>query len=86
MCALVNLLKFKKEQCEVLQLVQGNSTYQYRLGDEWIESNPAKEDIRVLVFEELGTMCQGALAAQKVNHILDCMKKAQQAEDGGSPL
>ena len=32
----VNLMKFNKAKCKILQLGQGNSHNQYRLGDERI--------------------------------------------------
>lgn len=38
----VNLVKFKKAKCKVLHPHQGNSLYQYRLGDEQTESSPEK--------------------------------------------
>ena len=38
-------LKLNKAKSKVLHLGQGKPWYQYRLGDEWIESNPVEEDL-----------------------------------------
>lgn len=42
----------------------------YRLGDERLESNPAKRDLGVLVDNRLNVRQQCAQAAQRVNHTL----------------
>ncbi|GAB0190138.1 mitochondrial enolase superfamily member 1 [Grus japonensis] len=42
----VNLMKFNETKCKVLHMGQGNLWYQYRLGNEGIESSHAEKDTR----------------------------------------
>jgi len=86
--ACVNRMKFNNTRCKVLHAGWGNHKHKYRLDGQSFENSFEEKDLGVLVDEKLNMSRQCALAVQKANCILGCIKSrvASMSREGILPL
>ena len=77
-----NFMKFSKAKCEILLLGQDNPKHRYKLGGEWLEISPGGKYLEVSIDERFSMSQQCALAAQKANCVLKCIRRSVISRSG----
>ena len=68
-------MKYNKGKCRVLHLGKSNSTYQYSLGTELLESSVGERDVGILVDSRMTMTQYCALVAKRASGILGCIRR-----------
>lgn len=68
------ILKISKDKFKLLPPIWTNSPQQYRMGTDRLRSSSVEKELWILVGSELNLSQQCALAAEKANSLLGCMK------------
>lgn len=71
-----NLTKLNKGEFKVLHAGMDNSTHQYMLGTDRLESTLAEKDLRVPADTKLKVSQKCALAARVGNSVMGCIRKS----------
>ncbi|GAB0193218.1 cAMP-dependent protein kinase inhibitor alpha [Grus japonensis] len=82
--ACANHMKFNKAKCKVPHVGRGSPKHNCRLSREWIESSPEERELAMLVGKKLNMSQQWALAAQKANRVLGCIKRSVDCRSRGA--
>ncbi|KAJ7402467.1 rna-directed dna polymerase from mobile element jockey-like [Pitangus sulphuratus] len=72
-----NLMKLSKVKCKVLHIGQDNPKCKDRPDAEWLKTSPGEKDLGMFMNEKLNMIQQCALATQKANYVLHCVKSGK---------